>query len=73
MATRQHLSYEEYRNKFLSLAKTKGTDAAISALHNEVGRLEGEIYDGGYEEVRLNLVQKLRELSREIWTQQFVG
>lgn len=63
--------YEELRKKYLSMAKSLGIDATITALHNEVGQMESHIFDGGYEENRLELVQKLRELSREIWTTKF--
>lgn len=64
-------NYEDLRTKYLNMAKTLGIDATITALHNEVGQMESHIYDGGYEKSRLELVQQLRELSREIWTTKF--
>ncbi len=70
MATPSY-NYETLRNKYLTLAQKKGTNNAISALHREINNLETHVFDGGYEKDRLDVVQKLRELSREIWTKQF--
>jgi hypothetical protein len=71
MSTSTLPNYENLRTKYLNMAKSMGVDATITALHNEVGTMESQIYDGGYQEARLELVQKLRELSREIWTAKF--
>jgi hypothetical protein len=62
------LSLKDLREKYLGLAKSQGVDPAISALHNELGKLEGHIYDGGFQADRLARVQALRELSRELYT-----
>ena len=69
--TTPNYDYETLRTKFLTLAKKKGTNTAISELHREINKLEIHVFDGGYEKDRLMIVQKLRELSREIWTTQF--
>lgn len=64
--------YAHLREKFLALARKQGTHAAISALHNEIGVLEARIYEGGFDRQRLAVVQSLRELSRDIWSTQFI-
>ena len=67
----QKVSIDELRTKYLNMAKALGIDETITALHNEMGNLEGQMYDDGFQEERLEIVQKLRELSREIWTSKF--
>lgn len=64
-------NYQTLRDKYIKMAKSQGISATITALHNEIGELERHIYDDGYKETRLEIVQKLRVLSREIWTAQF--
>ena len=63
---------EQLRLKYINLSKTIGVDAAISTLHNDLCILEKQVFDGGYKPERLERVQKLRDLSREIWTMQFI-
>ncbi len=64
--------YAHLREKFLAIARKQGTHAAISALHNEIGVLEAKMYEGGFDKERLAVVQSLRELSRDIWSTQFI-
>ncbi|MBI2605494.1 MAG: hypothetical protein HYW49_05370 [Deltaproteobacteria bacterium] len=64
--------YAQLREKFLTIARKQGMHAAISALHNEIGVLEARIYEGGFDKERLAVVQRLRELSRDIWSTQFI-
>lgn len=68
---KERYDYKTLREKYIKLAKAKGASTAITALHNEIGELERHTYDGGYEKERLAVVDKLRSLSREIWTTQF--
>lgn len=64
-------NYQLLRDKYIKMAKSQGISNTITALHNEIGELERHIFDDGYKEARLDIVQKLRVLSREIWTAQF--
>lgn len=64
-------NYQLLRDKYIKMAKSQGISNTITALHNEIGELERHVFDDGYKEARLDIVQKLRVLSREIWTAQF--
>ena len=59
---------EQVRQKYLKMAKSMGYDEAISAIHNELGRLEPMVFEGGYDKERFLELQKLREISRELYT-----
>jgi hypothetical protein len=63
--------YKKLEEKYLKFAKSKGINYAITELHNEIGKLEKHIFDYGYHSNRLEVTQKLRELSRKIWSSQF--
>ena len=62
------LPVKDIREKYLRLAKSQGVDAAISALHNELGSLEGRVFDGGYRQERFARTEELRTLARELYT-----
>ena len=64
--------YAHFSEKFITIARKQGTHAAISSLHNELAVLEARLYEGGFDKERLAVVQKLRELSRDIWSTQFI-
>jgi hypothetical protein len=59
------------RDKYLSLKSQKGSNFAITELHKEMNLLERKVFDGGFDKDRLELLQSLREISRELWTEQF--
>jgi hypothetical protein len=62
------MTTEEIRAKYLGMVKSVGYDEAITALHNELGRLESHVFDGGYERERLVRLEEMRELARELYT-----
>ena len=60
------------REKYINLAKSKGSYEAITALHMEMGKLENRVFENGFDRERLNTLQELREISRELWTNQYI-
>lgn len=64
----QKPTHEQLRQKYIHLAKTRGFDEAITKIHNDIGKLEPKIYDGGFEPSRLEEVEFLRALARDLFT-----
>lgn len=62
------MTLEQKRKKYLEMAKSENLDKAVTALHNEIGKLEPRTYDGGFNQQRFEELQALRELARELWT-----
>ena len=60
----------ETRDYWLSRAETLGIDETLTEIHNEIGRLEQEVFAGGFSQERFDRVQSLRLLSREMWNLQ---
>jgi hypothetical protein len=58
---------EEIRARYISLVKESGIDHALTEIHNEIGRLEPRVFDGGYQHERFLHVQSLRLLAQELW------
>lgn len=67
MQTPFQFENSEIRSKYLKLAQAEGLDKAVTALHNLIGQLEPRMYDGGYAPERLEKVEFLRSLTRELW------
>ncbi len=59
------------KDYYFQMAEKIGMDQTITNLHNEIGALETKIYTGGYEATRLEKVELLRSLARDLWTMQF--
>lgn len=64
-------NFAQLREKYLKMAKSVGVDETITALSNEIGTLETRSFDGGFSREKFETIEKLRELSRELWTQRF--
>ncbi len=62
-----HPAEEETRERYMALYKEVGIDLALTALHNELGRLEPQTFDGGFNKERFNHIQGLRFLAQEMW------
>lgn len=62
------LTREQIRDKYMNLIKTAGVDQAITALHREIGNhAEPHVFNGGYDRTRLDEVQWMRKLARELY------
>ena len=64
----QKLSLDDVRKKYLTLVDRIGLDKSISALHAEISKLESHVFDGGYEEKRLEELTSYRAIARELFT-----
>ena len=55
--------------KYLELAKTQGTQAAINQLHHDLWDMEKECFDSpeGYQPVLWKNLNEMRLFSRELW------
>lgn len=62
------LTREQIRDKYINLAKTMGYDEAITSIHNQIGSLEPRVFDGGFEKSRLDELQYMRDVARELFT-----
>lgn len=62
------LTREQIREKYLTMAKSKSYDEAITSIHNQIGSLEPRVFDNGFEASRLDELQYMRELARELFT-----
>lgn len=71
MAESLHSNLDQVREKYMNIAKNEGVDRAVSLIHLEMGSLEPKVFDDGYEVSRLDYLQSLRDLSRELWTMRF--
>lgn len=60
------------REKYLALVKTHGLPAALSALHQDIERLEFETFEGreGWRPELFEELKKIRSFSRELWDSQ---
>lgn len=65
------LTNEQIKTKYFALASSNGVDKAVTALHREIGELEGHVFDGGYDVKRLECIGFMRELARELFTRPF--
>ena len=63
--------YDKIKDKYFQIAKTQGQFAAISAIHNELGKIESHVFDGGFDSERLDHLQRMREICRELWTSKY--
>ncbi len=74
MNTQKKLSvfdYDKIKDKYLQMAQKQGQFAAISAIHNELGRIESHVFDGGFDQDKLEHLQRMREICRELWTSKY--
>ncbi len=55
------------RQRYIDLYRQSGIDHTITELHNEIGKLEPKVFDGGYNHDRFLHVQSLRLLAQELW------
>lgn len=64
------MPYELDKEKYLKILKTEGLPAAITALHEEMDRMEIESFEGpqGYQPEYWESIKKFREFSCELWT-----
>ncbi len=58
---------EATRAYWLTRVEEDGVDLVLTELHNEVGKLEPKIFDGGFNKARFERVQSLRFMARELW------
>lgn len=62
------LTREQVRDKYINMAHSTGYDEAITAIHNELVRLEPHVFDGGYNKDRFEQLQFMRGIARELYT-----
>ncbi len=58
------------REKYLSILKTEGLPAALTALHKDQERFEFETFEGteGFQREMWDDLEAVRSFSRELWT-----
>ena len=57
----------ELRAKYFDLITKKSIHYSISALHNEMNSFEPHVFDFGFDKVRLQKLQKMRNLARDLY------
>lgn len=57
------------REKYLQIAKTQGVNAALTALHIDVERMEYQTFEGqdGWKPEDWQKLHSVRDFSRELW------
>ncbi|MBY0472529.1 hypothetical protein K2X30_15295 [bacterium] len=57
------------KQKYLTILKTQGLPAAITALHHDKEKLEFETFEGqkGYQRALWDYQEEVREFSRQLW------
>lgn len=59
---------EKRRKHYFDIAHSKGYNEAITLVHQEIGFLEPQVFDHGYDPERFKYLQKMRDLARELYT-----
>lgn len=57
------------REKYLTLVRTQGVEAAITQLHRDTAQWEVEAFEGpeGWRPVMWSRLHQVRDFSRELW------
>lgn len=60
------------REKYLMILQAEGLNAALTALHREIERLEFETFEGreGWQPEIFEQLKEIRTFSRELWDSQ---
>lgn len=58
------------RDKYIAILHQDGINAALTALHQELGRIEYDTFEGpgGYKPDQLEILREYRDFSKELWT-----
>ena len=65
MTTQLNLNKEKYRQ----IARTEGTEAALTELHKDVDHWEWDTFEGdeGFKPAQFEALKEVRNFSRELW------
>jgi hypothetical protein len=63
------------REKYLTILKTNGLSAALTALHRDAEVMEFETFEGrdGYVQAKYDYLESVRTFSRELWRTSLTG
>ncbi len=63
--------YDKIKDRYIQMTKAQGEFVAISNMHNELTKLETHVYDGGFDRDKLEHLQEMRRICRELWTSKY--